>query len=140
MRDRASAVLLDGDKIALIKRTWKGETYFVFPGGGIEEWETPAQAAEREVFEELGLVVKVQDCLYQEQYEGHQFFFGAEILSGQFGSGKGEEFIDPERNRGKYEPVWLPIREMPHKDVRPQLAAVTIQKLILASHSKSHER
>lgn len=140
MRDRAAAVLLKENQIALIKRRWKDETYFVFPGGGIEEGETPEQAAEREVFEELGLVVKVRDCLVQEQFEGTQFFFGADILSGEFGSGKGEEFMDSERNRGKYEPVWLPIREISNKDVRPQNAAVKLQKILVGAHPANQER
>lgn len=131
MRDRASAVLVEGDKIALIKRTWNDDEYYVFPGGGIEEGETPAQAAKREVFEELGLVIEVMDCLAQEQYEGTQFFFQGKILSGVFGDGKGEEFRDPHRNRGQYEPVWLPVRELIQKDVRPLGAAGKIQKLIL---------
>lgn len=140
MRDRAAAVLLKENQIALIKRSWKDETYFVFPGGGIEEGETPEQAAEREVFEELGLVVKVRDCLVQEQYKGTQFFFGADILSGEFGSGKGEEFQDVQRNRGQYEPVWLPVSELIQKDVRPLSAAVKLQKILVGARPATHER
>lgn len=47
MRNRAAVILLDGEKVALIRREKMGSVYYVFPGGGIEEGETPEQAAKR---------------------------------------------------------------------------------------------
>ena len=45
-----------GRKIALIKRIREDETYYVFPGGGIEEGETAEEAMKREIYEELGYI------------------------------------------------------------------------------------
>lgn len=37
MRDRASVVIIENQKVALIKRINAGAVYYVFPGGGIEK-------------------------------------------------------------------------------------------------------
>ncbi|PFL60482.1 hypothetical protein COJ27_21350 [Bacillus cereus] len=40
IRNRGGAIIVQEGKIALIKRIREGETYYVFPGGRIEEGET----------------------------------------------------------------------------------------------------
>ena len=55
-RNRGAAIIVQEGKIALIKRIREDETYYVFPGGGIEEGETPEEATKREIFEELGYI------------------------------------------------------------------------------------
>ncbi len=47
MRNRGSAIILENNQVALIKRVRDGQVYHVFPGGGIEEGESPEQAAIR---------------------------------------------------------------------------------------------
>ncbi|HFK1498231.1 NUDIX domain-containing protein [Bacillus sp. BSL6] len=42
-RNRGAAIIVQEGKIALIKRIREDETYYVFPGGGIEEGETPEE-------------------------------------------------------------------------------------------------
>lgn len=56
-RNRGAAIIVQEGKIALIKRIQEDETYYVFPGGGIEEGETPEEATKREIFEELGVYI-----------------------------------------------------------------------------------
>lgn len=54
------AVILDGDRVLLVKRgqpPLAGE--WSLPGGGVEAGETLAAAVQREVFEETGLIVAV---------------------------------------------------------------------------------
>lgn len=58
IRNRGAAIIVQEGKIALIKRIREEETYYVFPGGGIEECETPEEATKREVYEELGYIYK----------------------------------------------------------------------------------
>ncbi len=60
MRIRAGIVLIEGDKVALIERHRAGLEYFVFPGGGVDEGESPEQAAIRETMEELGVEVIIK--------------------------------------------------------------------------------
>ena len=50
MRNRGAVILVENDKVALIRRTWDGIVYYVFPGGGIEDGETPEEATKREAF------------------------------------------------------------------------------------------
>jgi 8-oxo-dGTP pyrophosphatase MutT (NUDIX family) len=61
LRAGATAAVLDGDRLLLTKRTDNGE--WCLPGGGIDAGERPAEAAEREVFEETGLTVRVTGLL-----------------------------------------------------------------------------
>ncbi|HEY5158219.1 MAG TPA: NUDIX domain-containing protein, partial [Anaerolineales bacterium] len=63
MSYRAAILLLQDDKIALIERQRAGLHYFTFPGGHVEEGETPEQAAVREAAEELGLQVVIKKML-----------------------------------------------------------------------------
>lgn len=128
IRDRGSAVIIEGEKVALIKRSRDGEEYYVFPGGGIEKGESPEQATIREAFEELGVRIDVIKCLGTVEFKGKQHYFIAKIVGGEFGTGLGEEY-EESRNRGIYEPMWIPISELGSLDVRPmEIAKILIEQ------------
>lgn len=63
IRNRGAAIIVQEGKIDLIKRIREEEIYYVFPGGGIEEGETPEEATKREIYEELGLHIKVKHLI-----------------------------------------------------------------------------
>src|SRR5512142_628749 len=67
MRVRAGIVLIQNDKVALIERHRAGLEYYVFPGGGVDEGETPEHAAVREAMEELGIDVAIQQKIAEIQ-------------------------------------------------------------------------
>ncbi|MGV3465923.1 MAG: NUDIX hydrolase [Heyndrickxia sp.] len=121
IRNRGSAVIFDRENrsIALIKRNREGIIYYVFPGGGMEEGETPEEATIREAYEELGVKIAIKDLLRIVDFNGTQYFYLAEITDGEFGTGMGEEFTNRNRDRGTYEPVWLSLEECISKDIRP---------------------
>ena len=60
---------------------------------------------------------------------GTQYFFLAEIIDGDFGTGKGEEYTDENRQRGTYLPMWLEINKLSTNDVKPKEVAIKIQSL-----------
>ncbi|TQR21633.1 NUDIX hydrolase [Psychrobacillus vulpis] len=120
MRNRGATVIIENGRIALIKRTKPYRTYFVFPGGGIESGETPEEAAIRETYEELGVNVQIQRLLKKLELNGTQYFFLANIVSGTFGSGTGEEYNHTSVKRGTYEPMWIEIDHLPLIEVRPK--------------------
>jgi 8-oxo-dGTP diphosphatase len=129
LRNRSAVVIVENDKVAFMKRIRDGSIYYVFPGGGMEDRETPADGAKREALEELGVEVNVNECISEVEYNGTQYFFLSEIVSGTFGIGQGEEFTDDKRDRGTYQPVWVNINELQSIDVRPKEVALKIQSL-----------
>ena len=131
MRTRAGIVLIEDGKVALIERHRAGLDYFVFPGGGVDEGETPEQAAVREAMEELGVEVRIQRKAAVIHFElSTQVYFLVERVGGEFGSGTGEEFTDSDPNNpeeGVYVPIWMSLDELPtHKKVYPESVAILL--------------
>ncbi|KGA95869.1 DNA mismatch repair protein MutT [Alkalihalobacillus alcalophilus ATCC 27647 = CGMCC 1.3604] len=129
MRVRSGVVIIESHAVVLIKRMREGQVYYVFPGGGVEKEETPKEAAKREAYEELGLEVEVGELLKKVEFNGLQFYFQAKIVAGTFGTGAGEEYRN-ERNRGTYEPVWLPLSQLGSVDIRPKELGEELMKRI----------
>jgi len=135
MRVRAGIVLIKENKVALIERHRAGLDYFVFPGGGMDEGETPEQAAIRETMEELGIEVVIKQKVAEIQLgqKSRQVYFLVEHVSGEFGTGTGEEFTDSDPNdpdEGIYVPIWMPIAELPR---RTNIYPVDVSKLVVKS-------
>ena len=133
MRIRAGIVLIEYDKVALIERHRGGLDYFVFPGGGVDEGETPEQAAIRETMEELGVEVVIKQKVAIIHFDqSSQVYFLVERVGGEFGTGTGEEFTDSDPNdpqEGIYIPIWMPIEELPqHENVFPVDVAKLVRK------------
>ncbi len=63
-KPRAVAVVVDGGRVLVMKRHKRGRDYAVLPGGGVEEGETAAEAALRELHEETTLVAEVDRLLW----------------------------------------------------------------------------
>ncbi|PFE93962.1 DNA mismatch repair protein MutT [Bacillus thuringiensis] len=116
IKNRGAAIIVQEGKIALIKRIREEETYYVFPGGGIEEGETPEEATKREVYEELGVYIQVEHLIAKVEYKGNEYYYGAYITGGVFGSGTAEEF--QREDRGSYIPLWLPINELEKVNIK----------------------
>ncbi|ATP42473.1 DNA mismatch repair protein MutT [Solibacillus sp. R5-41] len=132
MRDRGSVVLIENNKIALIKRTKDGSVYYVFPGGGIEDGETPEEATKREALEELGVEVKVKECIAKIIFNGTQYFYLVEIINGTFGTGKGAEFTKESKDRGTYLPMWIDIEMLSTINVVPKEVALNVKSIYLS--------
>jgi len=133
MRTRAGIILIENDKVALIERHRAGMDYFVFPGGGVDEGETPEQGAIREAFEELGVEVAIQKKVAIIHFDqSMQVYYLVEHVSGEFGTGTGEEFTDSDPDNpeeGIYIPIWMPIDELPqHEKVFPEGVAKLLLK------------
>lgn len=66
---RCSALILDENEefILLIQQKNKyGELYWWLPGGGLEGNESPEEGLNRELIEELGIMMKFDDCFILE--------------------------------------------------------------------------
>ena len=134
MRTRAGIVLIENDKVALIERHRAGLHYYVFPGGGVDEGETPERAAVREAMEELGVEVVIQRRVAIIHFEqSTQIYFLVSRVAGEFGTGTGEEYTDSDPNdptEGIYIPIWMPISELQqHEKIFPE----DVARLVTAS-------
>ena len=129
MSYRAGIILLQGEKVALIERHRAGAHYFTFPGGHVDEGETPEQAAIRETEEELGLQVTLKQLIARFGWQGKwQYYYLAEISGGSFGSGNGVEMTSPPPERGTYQPLWMPVPDLLEKPVKPrELAELVVR-------------
>jgi len=105
---RAVAVIIKDNKVALIHRKKEGRDYWVFPGGGVENGETPEEAVVREVQEELSLVGKVEKLLFSvESYPGGNKdpYFLCNVGSGEIELGGPEKQRQSKENW--YTPQWV---------------------------------
>lgn len=129
MRTRAGIILLKENKLALIERHRQGRHYFAFPGGGVDEGETPEQAAIREAEEELGIQVKIVKLIAEVTFNMNaQYYFLVEWVGGEFGTGTGEEYEGFDPKHGTYLPLWMPLTEVPTQNVLPcELAELIVQ-------------
>jgi 8-oxo-dGTP diphosphatase len=135
MRVRAGVVLIQNDKVALIERHRDGADYFVFPGGGMDDGETPEQAAVREAMEELGITVAIKQKISEIQLgqKSRQVYFLVEQTGGEFGTGTGEEYTDSDPDdpeEGIYIPIWMPIDQLAlYNNIYP----ASVAKLVIRS-------
>ena len=81
-RDRSQTMVIRGNRILLVEHQLFGRDFFNLPGGGIEENETPEQAALRELEEECqvkGTLVRPLTVEYKPDLESRVFTFLVEI-------------------------------------------------------------
>ena len=81
-RDRSQSMVIRGNLILLVEHQLFGRDFFNLPGGGIEENETPEQAALRELEEECqvkGTLVRPLTVEYKPDLESRVFTFLVEI-------------------------------------------------------------
>lgn len=124
MSYRAAILLLQDDKVALIERHRAGLHYFTIPGGHIEPGETPEAAAVREAEEELGIKVAIRKLVAEGYFNGStQYYYLVDAIDGTFGTGTGEEMNHPKPEKGTYQPVWMPVAQLPDQPIKPRAIA-----------------
>ena len=76
-KGRAQCLVVRDSKILMVKHRQGGDEWYCSPGGGIEEGETPEQAALRELQEECnvsGSIIK-KTSEYVDPYDDKSFFY-----------------------------------------------------------------
>lgn len=124
--DRVRAIIIKNDQILTLKRIKKTETYYTFPGGGVEKGETNEEAIKRECLEELGVNIKVFKLLKSltitnlyDLPKHIQNFYVCEIIDGELGTGNGPEYQEGSHYEGEHIIKWLNIKDLKNIDLRP---------------------
>ncbi len=63
---RVRVIIIDDDKVLVVKN-WIGPNKWDLPGGGIKRGESAEEAAKREIFEELHLIVNETSLVNAEE-------------------------------------------------------------------------
>lgn len=113
------AIIIDNNKIVSMYREKGDRVYYTFPGGGKNEGETLEECVVREVIEEFGMTVEPIRLVYvYEDAKSLQYFYLCKWVSGEFGSGEGEEY-QPDRNKGAYIPMFIALDNLTNLPLMP---------------------
>lgn len=116
MRNRSAVFVIRDKKILMEKLCYGGRVFHSIPGGGIEDGETPEQAAIRELKEECGLdgtiVRKLAEVYSKERTE---YVFEVNIPNNQNPS-KGYDPEEASDEQAIKEVLWMRLDEISEKD------------------------
>lgn len=70
VRNSAKALIIEGGRLLVIKKSRGGKSWYLLPGGGQDHGETLPRALRRECLEEIGARVKVGPLLCIREYIG----------------------------------------------------------------------
>lgn len=114
-KTRVSAVVIRDGKLLLIKRVKPDLSYHTFPGGTVEENESPKEAMVRECLEELSCPVEVQELLFENKSEDrHDYYFLIKDFEGEPQMGGPELSRITDENKYIFE--WIPMDQIEELD------------------------
>lgn len=128
---RAGVLLFNQDKeeICLIFRQKNGRSYYVLPGGGVENGESPLEAAKREVQEELDLELDFSDLSFAFELTNQnrkEIYFSADLPSSiPFTISREER--ERSHSNNLYQPQWVDLSQLKDMPIQPQSITSLIQ-------------
>ena len=111
------------------------KTFYVLPGGMLDEGENWEQAGIREAKEELDIDIKLDELFveeYNDDLDKQERFYFATILKGKAKQGSGEEFqnMSIDSKYGLYEIVRISKKELGAYNILP----ITIKDKLVATY------
>lgn len=97
--------------------------FYTTIGGHVEENESFEEACIREVYEELGIDIKINELFfefYNSDLDRYEKFYLVDYVSGKLGTGTGEEFTkDNIQKYGKYEVIYIDEKDICNYNILP---------------------
>ena len=137
----ARAVCFIDGKLLLIKRVREGQTFYVLPGGRVDEGENAREAVVRELREEANVDVVVTRELYRVAARPGKFYFAnlgiflCEYKMGEisktdspdeYAAGVENETHYDGRPKGTFEPVLLSVAQLKDVNIYPDNAVAQL--------------
>jgi len=127
MKNTARAIIKINDNYVFMKREKKINNeikiFYATVGGHLEKNESFEDACIREVYEELGINVEIDSLFYEEEntdLNKYEKFYNVKYISGELGTGKGEEFTNIDIDKyGKYEVGFINKNELSNYNILP---------------------
>jgi 8-oxo-dGTP diphosphatase len=113
---RAQCIVRRGHKLLMVKHRQEGQEWWCLPGGGVEQGETPAAAALRELEEECrvkGRVLRETAAVHYAAGDS-TYTYLIEIGDQEPRLGRDPEFQS--RDQVLADVQWLSLREIPERD------------------------
>ena len=117
-RDRGQCLVCRGERILMVEHRMRGRDFFNLPGGGVEDGETPEEAAVRELKEEAlvdGRILRPLAVEYKPDGVSRVFTYLVEIPD----DAVPETGCDPELSEDEQSIVgicWKALNEIPERD------------------------
>lgn len=138
MKIRPSAVIIEDNKIMLLRYSYGNNDVFQFPGGNMEEIETLEETLARELLEELNLTTSIEKLILSAQVINEKknqatlhCLFEGKILKNT------KPIINPEQTTA-IEVVWKEIEQLAHLNLYPSVGNKLIDLLKNGSYSTNY--
>lgn len=117
MRNRSMVIITNEDRILMEKVFYDNRFFFTLPGGGIEEGETPEEAALRELEEECNVKGEIIRNLTRIRHSdgSTEYVYECKIIGNQIPV-KGYDPEEPMDNQPIKEVCWKKIEELSEID------------------------
>ncbi|TAH34076.1 NUDIX hydrolase [Candidatus Saccharibacteria bacterium] len=135
MATAARAIILQDNKILVMRRNKQSGDYYTLVGGRIQDGESPEEGLVREVKEETGLDVTSAQLVFTEEHRApynEQLIFLCEIIPREDVALQeySEEAALNRHDFSIHEPLWVPVRAFSQLPFRtPQLQAAITKAL-----------
>ncbi len=138
MRKAARAIIVENNRILVMRRLKAGNQYYTLVGGGIKDDETMEQGVAREVKEETGLDVTSAQLVYVELHPepyNEQYIFLCQVaphaVEISVAADSEEQKLATHSMQGNvHTPLWVDFGSFPHLAFRtPQLQEAIIKAL-----------
>ena len=131
MRKAVRAIVFHDNNLLVMHRNKFGNEYYALIGGGIDFGESAENALRREIKEESNLDIDSPKLVFIEEAGdpfGTQYIYLCDYVGGDISlQPNSEEAQINKMGKNLYEPLWLPIGELPNKPfMSPELKKALI--------------